>query len=495
MLILPVYDKLDWKKPPVVTTLLIIINALIFFVFQSSDQQAFKTAYRYYYSSKLNQVEFPQYLQYLKRTGQSRKAGKFRRLTRFTLRSGPAYKMMHTDGNFILALYNRKIIKPGESSYPNWYAKHTIYQRLLNKVSSYGYGLTPARPTLVTRISHMFLHGSLSHLLGNMVFLFIVGFVVEKLIGSGRFVLCYFLTGLVAAEFYLLLAGNSMIPTIGASGVVSAVMAMYVVLFGLRKVKFFYFVIAYFDYIKLPAIIVLPFWMGNELYQWLTNTHSNVNYLIHLGGLIAGAIAAFYFKYTLKTIDFSFHDDIEKDETTRTEINQAMESLARLDYDKARRQFARLYRNDPDNPVIWEHYYRSIRQNPDYQDYHNVVNKILNQRVNDKAEADKIHRIYNDYLRCAQQKTKINIKTLTRLARLFCKYGHLADAEKIVNTIVRYHPTLDDTANLAFLLANAFYKLNNFDKHRYYLKFIIKQFPLSAEANQSRVLLEQRKQA
>ena len=399
--------------------------------------------------------------------------------------------MLHSDARFVTALRQFKIIRRDDPEFPVWRPKHEAYLAYRNKVSSFGYGLTPAYPTWVTRVSHMFLHGSVSHLLGNMIFLFIVGFVVERLLGSGRFLVCYLITGLAAAEFYILLASTSIIPTIGASGVVSSIMAMYVVLFGLRKVNFFYFVFVYFDYVKLPAIVVLPFWIGNEIFQWMTKANSNVNYLIHLGGLLSGLAAATLLKLTSKTLNFDFHDNLEKQQSARQDLSQVMELLGNLEYDKAHRQLQRLYRQDPDNQELWEPYYRTLKHNPENEDFHEIARKLLSRNVSDKPGADRLHSVYSEYLRIANGKTRMPLSTLSRLARVFSRYGILHDAEKIINTIVKFHADFPDVPNLIFLLAKAFYNLNQFDKYQYYLQFLTRRHPMTAEAHQARLLLNQ----
>src|SRR5712692_1827989 len=80
-------------------------------------------------------------------------------------------------------------------------------------------------------LTHMFLHGSWMHLLGNMWFLWLFGNNVEDSMGHGRFVVFYLLSGVAAALLQVALSPASPIPMVGASGAISGVMGAYLVLY------------------------------------------------------------------------------------------------------------------------------------------------------------------------------------------------------------------------------------------------------------------------
>ena len=123
-----------------------------------------------------------------------------------------------------------------------------------------------------------------------MVILFIVGLAVEEALGKRRYLVFYLLAGLGAGVFDLVFNASRTAPGIGASGAISGVMAMFVALYGLRKIRFFYWALVYFDFFRAPAIIVLPWWIANELYQYLFNHESMVNYVAHLSGFVTGTV-------------------------------------------------------------------------------------------------------------------------------------------------------------------------------------------------------------
>src|SRR5678816_553103 len=94
-------------------------------------------------------------------------------------------------------------------------------------------------------LTHMFLHGSWMHLLGNMWFLWIFGNNVEDSMGRPRFVVFYLICGLAAAVGQVWASPNSVIPMVGASGAISGVMGAYLVLYPRARVYALVFIVVF----------------------------------------------------------------------------------------------------------------------------------------------------------------------------------------------------------------------------------------------------------
>ncbi|MBN2264689.1 MAG: rhomboid family intramembrane serine protease, partial [Candidatus Aminicenantes bacterium] len=119
---------------------------------------------------------------------------------------------------------------------------------------------TAVVPPLLTLLTSMFLHGSLFHLLGNMLYLWIFGNNIEDRLGHARFALFYLVAGVAAALTHILIQPASRIPMIGASGAVAGVLGAYWVIFPHARVRTFVFLFLYIDVISIPAGIVLGLW-------------------------------------------------------------------------------------------------------------------------------------------------------------------------------------------------------------------------------------------
>ncbi|ABR30745.1 peptidase S54 [Thermosipho melanesiensis] len=145
---------------------------------------------------------------------------------------------------------------------------------------------------IVPFISHMFIHGGWSHLLGNMWFLWIFGDNVEDRLGHFKYTIFYISGGLFALFFHMLFNSFSLYPLVGASGAISAVMGAYFVQFWYSKIVTL--IIWFIPFlIEIPAVIFLFVWF---LIQIVNGTFANITgtgiaYWAHIGGFIFGIYA------------------------------------------------------------------------------------------------------------------------------------------------------------------------------------------------------------
>src|SRR4051812_23764564 len=165
------------------------------------------------------------------------------------------------------------------------------------------YGVVPAYFAPATLITSMFLHGSWSHVLGNMWYLWIFGDNVEDRLGHTRFVIFYLLCGIIAAFGQIAMNPQSMLPTIGASGAIAGVMGAYFVLYPHSRVLTLIPLIIIFEVIELPAIMLLGFWFLMQLFSAGTvaitaTTHGSggVAFMAHVAGFLSGVIGVFAFR-------------------------------------------------------------------------------------------------------------------------------------------------------------------------------------------------------
>ncbi len=141
-------------------------------------------------------------------------------------------------------------------------------------------------PLYFNFLSSMFMHGSIMHIFGNMMFLFVFGDNLENLLGHVRFLLFYIVCGIAAAGAQIVMDTGSIIPMLGASGAISGVLGGYLLLFPTNTVRalIFNFVTA------VPAYVALGFWIAYQIVVgYLTPSGGGgVAYAAHIGGFIAG---------------------------------------------------------------------------------------------------------------------------------------------------------------------------------------------------------------
>ena len=149
-------------------------------------------------------------------------------------------------------------------------------------------------PTWQTVFTAMFMHASILHIAGNMLFLWIFGNNVEDAMGPVKYVGFYILGGIAALALQVAVGPNSTAPTLGASGAIAAVLGGYILLYPRARVLTLVFIILFFTVIELPALIVLGFWFIEQAVFGaadLTNPTGGgggVAYFAHVGGFVFG---------------------------------------------------------------------------------------------------------------------------------------------------------------------------------------------------------------
>ena len=155
------------------------------------------------------------------------------------------------------------------------------------------YAFVPAQPTAISYLTANFLHGGWLHLIGNMWFLWLAGFVLEDVWGRWLYSAFYLIAGAAALQFYAWSNPGSITPTLGASGAVAALMGAFLVRFPKMKIEMawlFFFKVYRF---KAAAYWLLPFWLAIEIfYGSLFGSTSGVAHWAHVGGFLFGAVAA-----------------------------------------------------------------------------------------------------------------------------------------------------------------------------------------------------------
>ena len=168
----------------------------------------------------------------------------------------------------------------------------------------YDYGVIPHEIIrgidLTTLFTSVFLHGSWLHLAGNMLYLWIFADNIEATVGNLRFLVFYLLGGLIAGLAHVLIDPASGIPTIGASGAISAVMGAYIVMFPNSRVKMLF--ILFLSVFYIPSWLFLGFWFIQQTISGMgalglsATNGGGVAWWAHIGGFVFGLAAGWRFR-------------------------------------------------------------------------------------------------------------------------------------------------------------------------------------------------------
>ncbi|PRC91600.1 rhomboid family intramembrane serine protease [Solimicrobium silvestre] len=486
MFIIPVGDRVNWKRPPIITLLLILVNCYVFFALQGKDAQHEQQAGKYYFSSELPDWELPRYASYLEQQGRSDEFKKFNAL--LLKKNGMALPIMVHDTKFMLALQSEKIITPTAPEYTNWKTQHVHYMEQRSFTSRYIFEVD--NPSLLKAFTSAFLHGGFDHLLGNMVVLFLVGFLVESMVGKIVFTLGYCISALVAAYSFGLLNAEVSQTLLGASGAIAGVMGMYTVIFGSRKIDFFYSLGFYFDYVRAPAIMLLPLWLGNELYQFFSANGSHVAYMAHFGGLLCGALIASLYRWQRPNQIKQQHQEAEKDEMDGAAFQRGMNYLGQMEFKKALSIFTELQAKHPKDVNLAKLVYRAAKADPASQEYHRAALRLLSLRAMDETTSHQTYTIFQEYLRCAKPSHRLGSDLVSKLAQRFASTGYVDDAEKLTAVLQRATPPHQELPTVLLALARGYYREQRKDQFNATLQRLIRQFPHSEEAQAANKILQ-----
>src|SRR6267142_3707637 len=152
---------------------------------------------------------------------------------------------------------------------------------------------------LITILTSMFMHGSWSHILGNMVFLWAFGPEMEDLMGRRQYLVFYLLGGLAATAAQVAADPSSTVPNLGASGAIAAVMGAFLVTYPRDRIRSLLVIFIFVKVTFIPAALLIGVWFLLQLVSVgtvATAQAGGVAYVAHIGGLVFGALTARLFE-------------------------------------------------------------------------------------------------------------------------------------------------------------------------------------------------------
>jgi membrane associated rhomboid family serine protease len=197
-------------------------------------------------------------------------------------------------GNFFSGPDTHEVVRYGAIP---WALTHGLNEHctLLGSALACGKRALPGTlPAWQTAFTAMFMHASILHIGGNMLFLWIFGNNVEDALGHVKYLAFYIVGGLVALALQVAVGPNSAAPTIGASGAIAAVLGGYIVLYPRARVLTLFVLVLFVTVLEIPAVLILGLWFIEQVVFSATNlitptgSSGGVAYFAHIGGFIFG---------------------------------------------------------------------------------------------------------------------------------------------------------------------------------------------------------------
>ncbi len=483
--VIPVENKPSWKSPPWITILLILCNLLIFFGWQQAEEHAVYEAAKNYEQTQLPAIELPLFVAHLE--GRAKDDMRVREVATKAHKVlnekdyKSLYLLMWQEQNFRQKLLAGKVIKDDDPQYEIWQSERNTFQYYVPEEFTFkwsqNYNLesfTEIFQRPITLLTSIFLHGGFGHLLGNMIFLFIFGFTLEKVLKPALYLVLYLFAGISSSVFaawaYVGLGNYGL----GASGAISGLMAMYVMLYRFRRIKFFYFILFYFGYATLPALIMLPVWGGYEILQSFISD-SNVSYMGHLGGILSGAFSMGILSLLLPLKIPAYDEEHKKTKKPQqTDLDKAIlrakKHSDKLEFDMASNAWRHAAKISPSDMYVLQSWFEIAQYSPAGKDFHTSARMIFQLHGQDEKTRELQKHTYEIYIKKAKPHARFLPEHILKLGRLFIDLDDLYEAERLCNMLENIASNKSSYADLVGALAAAWARSNQPNKAKAWLK-------------------------
>lgn len=488
MLIIPITGKLSWRNPPWLTLLLILINCFIFFVFQAEDDERYEEAFTFYAESGLARMEVGRYEAYKGSLPPLPEGIPETELSEEEVLFFHAMQMRQ-DTDFMHKLDAEEIIRPGDPEYDQWKRNRNEFNALMESTVSVAYGYRPAIHKPVTLLTYQFLHGGSGHLFGNMVFLWLFGCMLEMGLGRVQFLMIYLVSGVAGCLLFGFFNPLSTIQLVGASGAIAGLMGALTTTYGRSKVTFFFTSGFYFNNFRLPAIALLPFWLGKEIYSEISaGDISNVAFMAHAGGIMAGALLGWLADRLKLMSDAGAFEEPPKDEIT-PRLEAALDHMGALRFKEAKALLNEILKLSPGHSEAIGYLFNIEKQQPNSPAFHSVAATYMDQLTRHQSGFGKAHSVYSEYVRLVKP-PKLPPELYTRLSMVFSDTGKIQTASQILSVLLKKAPNLQGLPTALLKLASAYQRDGQAEQAHNCRRILCKRYPQTSEAQIAGRLLE-----
>ena len=229
------------------------------------------------------------------------------------------------------------------------------YAQLMASSITERYAFIPAYAKPITYLTSTFLHVDWWHVIGNMWFLWLAGFVLEDAWGRPLYLLVYLAAGAFACQFNAWTRPGSIIASVGASGAIAGLMGAFLVRFPKMKIRMMWFFdLGLFPFSRfwMRAYWLLPIWVLMEI-NYGMGPGDGIGHWAHVGGFLFGGFAAVALRYS--RLEHKVNKAIEEQVawTPDPEISQAGDLMEHGNFDEAAEILNNYLTAKPDSVEAW----------------------------------------------------------------------------------------------------------------------------------------------
>jgi TolA-binding protein len=271
-------------------------------------------------------------------------------------------------------------------------------------------------------------------------------------------------------------------------------MGAFCVLYGKKRVKFFYSLGFYFNYFRAPAIIILPIWIAKEIYFLYTDDIGNVAYEAHLGGLISGAVLGLIGFFLFRNINADRLQADEQVDEISPLIEKALERVSQLDMEAGSRLLQQVLTKNPGHIGAMTHLFNIHKNNPQDPRFHEIARQLIDRLTIDSTQHRTAGQIFEEYTKIAGRPS-LSADLYLRMISVLSGLGHPEKAERIMAMFLKQKPDLPGIPQALLKLADGYRQKGTKEKYQRCLLLLGKKYPDSAESQIARGQLQKPAQA
>jgi membrane associated rhomboid family serine protease len=462
MLITPVDRPFNWKQPPRLSLGLSLVLLLIFVPWHLADLRLERELVQQY-TQKLLATEWPLYETHALKTGQGRELAELKQdyaagnMERIALYVG-------MDDGFVAAMQQSGQDYLTAERFSAWKQARADFDPQRSRLGGRALGLDPQQFRPITFLTFGLVQPGVVEMAVALLLLLTFGIATELALDSGA-VLAGFLGGGVVGAF-VFLAGNdgNVLPMYGAGVGASGIAGVFFMHFKQQKVR----LANRFD---VPAYALAALWLALVLVEFLVMPLRLPELAARIAALASGPLWYLahqkWFAQAAEYMPVIFQESEGDDDLAyREQLNQALESVGRLEFATAQKQFREMLKAFPSDLRVLEQLYNIEKLNPAAPACDAVARRLF--CLVNPASDSSVLQIYRDYQRISQAKTALDTDTSLKLVLRFTRMGEVMEADKLMRSILEKkatHPLLSKTAAA---LADAMDKLQEPARARFF---------------------------
>lgn len=341
------------------------------------------------------------------------------------------------------------------------------YAKLATSTEDEGYAFVPAHHKAITYITANFMHGGWLHLIGNMWFLWLAGFMLEDSWGRIIYSIFYLAAGAAALQIFAFTEPGSLTPVLGASGAVAGLMGAFLVRFPTMKLHMRWFIglrsLTRGGYeFKAPAYAMLPLWLlGEFFYGQMAGSSDGVAHWAHVGGFAFGVAVALLIRFTGLEQKASEAIATKTTWTNDAEITNATELLEKGQLDEAENLLKPYYEGRPGSfdaaHILQQVYWRKGK----IAEYHEITLKLCALHLKNR-ETEAAWQNYQEFINSGGE--NVPMQLWFDLCRAAEAQQNFEAAIKEYQKLIAAHPAERQALMAQIALGRIFTKINQPDQ-------------------------------